>query len=81
MTVKLLDYYKEEDPKIKIHRLPYNRGGVYAKNYGVRHAKGDFVAIWDDDDLAYSYRLKRSVEFLLDHPEVDVVGSHLDRVD
>ena len=63
---------------IKVHRLSHNYGnGIFSKNYGIAHAKGDFIAIMDDDDLSLSYRLSSCLEVFLKHPEIDVVGSNI----
>jgi hypothetical protein len=40
----------------------------------VRQTSGTFFARMDGDDIAYPDRLKRQVEFLQKHPEVDLVA-------
>ena len=62
VTLDILDYYSS-DERIHIHKLSHNYGnGIFAKNYALAHAKGDFVAILDDDDISYPNRLSVCVE-------------------
>ncbi|PJI53438.1 hypothetical protein CTI14_28460 [Methylobacterium radiotolerans] len=52
-----------------------NRGLTYRLNESVKPANGVFYARMDADDLMLPARLERQVEYLLNHPECDVVGS------
>ena len=45
----------------------------YAKNQMVKMAKGDFIAICDDDDISFSDRFEECVEFFESNPDVDMV--------
>ena len=75
VTLDILDYYSS-DERIHIHKLSHNYGnGIFAKNYALAHAKGDFVAILDDDDISYPNRLSVCVETFIQNPEYDVIGS------
>jgi glycosyltransferase involved in cell wall biosynthesis len=38
------------DPRIQIIELPENVGGSEARNIGARYAKGEWIALLDDDD-------------------------------
>jgi glycosyltransferase involved in cell wall biosynthesis len=44
-------------------------------NQMIAMARGSLFVRMDADDIAYPHRLQRQVDFLADHPEVDVVGS------
>jgi glycosyltransferase involved in cell wall biosynthesis len=44
-------------------------------NQAVGLARGEFIARMDADDVSYSQRIERQVDFLLSHPEVDLVGA------
>jgi glycosyltransferase involved in cell wall biosynthesis len=58
-----------------IHKT--NGGKASALNLALRHARGDFIWIFDDDDVAISYALEMMVDSLAKHPECGFAyGSH-----
>ena len=60
---------------VKVLRKP--RGGkASALNYGLRHAKGELVAVVDADSLLHENALRNCVEFF-DEPSVAAVTSHI----
>lgn len=71
-------YQKQNSDKIKVISLKKNRncGGDMCANQGLKHAKGEFVARMDADDIAHLQRFEKQVAFLNDHPEVFLVGSN-----
>lgn len=64
-----------QDPRIKILENDCNRGIAYATNVGLRYAKGKYIALMDDDDIAMADRLQLEYDYLESHPEIDVVGA------
>lgn len=51
-----------------------NCGLAVALNRGLHSVTSDFVARNDSDDMSAPERFRRQVEFLEQHPEIDVVG-------
>lgn len=43
-------------------------------NECIEHARGDYLARMDADDIAYPQRLEKQLHFLMDHPQVDLTG-------
>lgn len=50
-----------------------NRGTASARNLGLKHARGKFIQFLDSDDLITPEKVAGQVEYLIFHPEVDVV--------
>lgn len=66
------------DPRIRVIRLPHNRGRGFARNVAVRHARGRYIAICDSDDRSTPDRFATQVAVLDAHPEIDVLSSRVD---
>lgn len=69
------------DPRIKILENKKNRGIAWCRNKGIEMAKGEYIALMDDDDLAPPNRLKIEKEFLDENQTVDVVGGNMIMID
>jgi glycosyltransferase involved in cell wall biosynthesis len=50
-------------------------GASAQRNIGISHAKGDYIAFLDDDDVWHPDKLKIQMEFLEDHPEIAMASS------
>jgi glycosyltransferase involved in cell wall biosynthesis len=62
-----------DDPRIIVAKGE-NKGLSTRLNECVSRARGKYFARMDQDDIAYPGRLQYQLEFLLSHPEVDLVG-------
>lgn len=70
--------------KIQVHYFPYNRGLAAVLNDGIRYSLDnhyEFIARMDADDIALPDRLEKQISFLLQHPEVDIVGGAIEEID
>lgn len=56
-------------------QLPYNL------NVGLHHARGEFIARMDADDIALPDRLDRQLSFLRANPAISVVGGSYENID
>ncbi|WP_052321475.1 glycosyltransferase family 2 protein [Ralstonia sp. A12] len=56
-----------------IAQLPFNL------NYALMHARGEYIARMDADDVAHPERLRKQVNFLVANPDIGVVGSWFER--
>jgi len=59
------------DPRIKIIRQE-NRGLAEARNTGIRHASGEYIAFLDGDDVWLPGKLERHIEHLNSSPGVGI---------
>ena len=69
-----------EDPRIKIISQK-NRGLAGARNTGIRHASGDYLAFLDSDDLWLPEKLEKHVRHLDRSPEVGISFSRSGFID
>ena len=51
-----------------------NHGYTNALNIALEHAKGDYIAIHDDDDRSLTFRIEKQFEYLQKYPDIDIVG-------
>lgn len=66
---------KFNDPRIKLIVDGKNHGISYRLNQQIDMAKGEIFVRMDGDDLMFPTRLEEQVRYLLEHPDLDVVGS------
>jgi glycosyltransferase involved in cell wall biosynthesis len=66
---------KYNDQRIRLITDAKNRGIAYRLNQQVSLAKGDFFARMDADDIMFPDRIKNQVEFILENPDIDAIGS------
>ncbi len=64
---------KEVPQKIRLIELSKNRGVSYARNIGIKEAKGDFIALCDSDDEWKRDKLKNQVEYLKENPFFEII--------
>ena len=62
------------DARISIYRIEPSGLGA-ALNYGIKKAKGEYIARLDDDDLMLPTRLEKQFAFLNTNADVSCVGS------
>ncbi len=70
----------KQDMRIKLFRtdvsfLPFSL------NLGVHLAKGQYIARMDGDDVSYSDRIERQVEYLNENEDIAIVGANVSLVD
>lgn len=72
---KIIQAYN--DPRIRYYKNDKNIGISQSRNRLVQLARGEYLAIFDHDDISMPDRLQRQVEFLDAHPNVGVVSGWL----
>ena len=71
-TMKKMIRYRG-NPRIKYIKHKNNSGGCAARNTGLAAAKGEYVCFLDDDDIIYTNKIEKQVEFLEKNKDFDIV--------
>src|SRR5258708_24308857 len=71
-TLDVLRDYQGRYSSFEVVALTQNVGPGAARNVGIRHARGKYVAIMDDDDTCCPSRLEQQVNLLESHPDADL---------
>ena len=79
-TEDISDLIKDfADPRIRFIKAEKNGGAGQARNLGLSLAKGKYIALMDSDDIARPQRLQIEYDYLEQHPQIDVLGSYMQR--
>jgi teichuronic acid biosynthesis glycosyltransferase TuaG len=63
-SVDIIEHYTSSDQRISRFELDNGYGPAKARNYGIRHAKGRYIAFLDADDEWLPEKLEKQVRFL-----------------
>lgn len=78
ISTQIAQKYAQQHPK-RVRYLEHeghqNRGMSASRNLGIRHAKGDYIALLDADDLWLPQKLERQVAILEAQPDAAMVYS------
>lgn len=78
-SVALCQKYAELDQRIRIIELESNQGAAVARNKGLSHAIGQYVAFIDSDDVWFPTKLERQLAFM-DENDYDFTYTNLSRI-
>ena len=53
--------YKINDNRIRYIKLKKNNGPSYARNFGIKKAKGEFISFQDSDDIYLKEKLEKQI--------------------
>ena len=67
--------------KMVVVKLPVNGGLTKALNAGIKHVTGDLIARMDSDDISAPQRFELQEKFLLENPEIDILGGSMQEFD
>ena len=74
---KIVLEYAKHDRRIKYSKNDKNMGITPSRNKLLKMARGEYIAIFDHDDISVPERLAREVEFLDANPHIGVVSGWL----
>ncbi|MGO4710952.1 glycosyltransferase family A protein, partial [Chryseobacterium sp. 2TAF14] len=72
-TLEDLEYFAKKDARIKIYTKENQKYAQYSKAYGQEKAEGEFIFLFDHDDLIDSDTIEKCYQTFLKHPELDIV--------
>ncbi len=72
-TDEVMEEIKAKDSKITYISYQPGKGGNYARNTGIKAAKGDYVAFLDDDDEWHSDKLQKQIDVVKSDPSIGLV--------
>ena len=75
---KIVKEYAKHDKRIKYTKNDRNMGITPSRNKLLKMAKGEYLAIFDHDDVSVPTRLEKEVAYLDKHPYVGVVSGWLE---
>ena len=73
--------YQKKDARIKYKKLESNEGISGNTNEALKMATGDFIALFDHDDLLTEDALYNFAKAILDNKDVDCIYSDEDKID
>ena len=78
-TSKILESYAKIDPRLRVYHFTQNQGeptvGKFAKDI-LNDMNVEYVARMDADDICVPHRFEKQVQYLDEHPEIDILGSN-----
>ena len=63
-TVEIIESYAKKDPRIHLVRLSIKGGRIFARNVGIKEARGRYIAFCDCGDKWMPEKLKRQLKFM-----------------
>ncbi|WP_343588902.1 glycosyltransferase family 2 protein [Flavobacterium sp.] len=63
-TLAIIEEFAKNDNRIKLFKLPENRGNGFARNTALEKATGKYIAYLDADDLWFPEKLEKQIQFL-----------------
>lgn len=78
-TDVVVSKYENSDHRVKYVSYTPAKGGNYARNLGISHSTGEYVAFLDDDDTWFPEKLEKQLKVMEENPLVGLVytGCHV----
>jgi len=74
----IINKYENQFPSIlKVFRLQKNGGLGNALNFGLTKCSNELIARADSDDICAKNRFEKQIEFMINHSEIDILGSDI----
>ncbi|MBP6034010.1 MAG: glycosyltransferase [Candidatus Moranbacteria bacterium] len=74
-TEDIIERYLEKDSRIRYLKNEINSGQSKSWNRAIESARGEFIIRMDADDVCVLDRFEKQYQYMISHPNVDVLGS------
>jgi glycosyltransferase involved in cell wall biosynthesis len=68
----------QQYPELQVVKHENNQGIAATRNTALSRASGDYIAFMDADDVWINGKLRTQIEWLTNHPEHDMVYTHME---
>ena len=78
-TSKILENYAAKDARLRVYHLPQNQGEPAVMQFAMdmlNYMNVEYVARMDADDICVPHRFEKQVQYLDEHPKIDILGSN-----
>lgn len=78
-TGKILENYAAKDARLRVYHLPQNQGEPAVMQFAMdmlNYMNVEYVARMDANDICVPHRFEKQVQYLDEHPEIDILGSN-----
>ena len=78
-TGNILETYAAKDTRLRVYHLPQNQGEPAVMQFAMdmlNYMNVEYVARMDADDICVPHRFEKQVQYLDEHPEIDILGSN-----
>lgn len=79
-SLEILREYEKKDNRCRVFTGP-NQGLIGSRNMGIQHARAEYIALMDADDICMPERLATQLQYLQAHPRCVALGSRVLLVD
>ena len=80
-SLEIIKRYCEQDKRIVFVNNKVNLGPSGTRNVGLKLCRGDYIAIFDNDDVCMPDRLEKQVKFLDNNPNIFLVAGSYQYID
>jgi glycosyltransferase involved in cell wall biosynthesis len=80
-TAEVVLRIQDQDPRLRYLKLPANRGIGFARQAGLQHVSGGYIALADSDDLWLPGKLTAQIDVLETYPHIEILFGDYRNID